>query len=83
MTRMIEKMYHEQDEHWSNFRGMARSRLEDNIFVGGGQYFDTDKSGTNVCWHKGYIEHYILKHNVMSNKELFDYVIWRWFQNIK
>ena len=75
---MIENKYREDDNHWSNFRGMAPSRLEDNVYVGSAQYSDIDEKGKNVCWPEGYIDHYIVQHNVMPTKNFYNYIIWRW-----
>jgi len=55
-------------------RGMAPSRLEDNVSVGNGDYHDTE---WNALWPTGFVPHYIGKWNVMPTKAFFEYVMCR------
>lgn len=82
MIRSIENNFHGQEAHWSNFRGMSPSRLVPDEFVGSAEYSDIDVTGNKICWPEGYIEHYILNHNVMPTKLMFEYVIWKYNQMI-
>lgn len=63
------------DKYYSlSCRGRSPSRLEDGVYLGFVEFWDTE---AGVAWPEQYARYYIGKWNVMPTKAFFDYILYR------